>query len=199
MNTRQLLNFGTITAILFWLSTIIAGFLHGHYNHLTDTVSELGALGTRSNLFMTIALSIATVTGLFFSVGLYRACRQMRMNIIPALTVISIPFSFAWVAIFPSGTELHSTGGNAMLLLYLGMLLALLLWRGKELLTMRLWSFMSLLLLLMIFLRFVPPFRGQYEGLVQRFAHLGWSVWFVALNICFIQLINNKSTKKITA
>lgn len=199
MNTKQLLNCGTATAVIFWLSTIIGGYIHGNYNHLTDTISEVGALGTRSRAFMAYALWLGTATGILFAVGAYRACRQMGLNIIPVLPIITIPFSFAWVALFPSGTSLHPYGGNGILLLYLTLPLSLLLWRGPKLFTMRLWSLVSLLLLVMLFLRLVPPFRGQYEGLTQRFAHLGWSVWFVALNICFVKLLNNKYSEKISA
>jgi hypothetical protein len=199
MNTKQLLNCGTITAAIFWLSTIIGGFIHGNYNHLTDTISEVGALGTKSRTFMAYALWLGTATGILFAVGAYRACREMGLNIIPVLPIITIPFSFAWVALFPSGTDLHPYGGNGILLLYLTLPLSLWLWSGPKLLNMRLWSLISFLLLVMLFLRLVPPFRGQYEGLTQRFAHLGWSVWFVAINICFVQLLNNKYTHKITA
>ena len=199
MNTKQLLHCGTITALIFWVSTIIAGYLHGNYNHLTDTISELGALATNSKTFMAYALWLGTATGILFAVGAYRACRELGLNIIPVLPIIAVPFSFAWVAIFPSGTNLHPYGGNGMLLLYITIPLSLLVWRGQKLLTMRLWSFISAILLFLLFLRLVPPFRGQYEGLTQRFAHLGWSVWFVAVDLCFTQLLNNKYTQKVTA
>ena len=199
MNTKQLLHCGTITTLIFWVSTIIAGYLHGNYNHLTDTISELGALGTNSKTFMAYALWLGTGTGILFAVGAYRACRELGLNIIPVLSIIAVPFSFAWVALFPSGTSLHPYGGNGMLLLYITIPLSLLVWRGQKLLTMRLWSFISAILLFLLFLRLVPPFRGQDEGLTQRFAHLGWSVWFVAVDLCFVQLLNNKYTQKVTA
>ena len=199
MNTKQLLHCGTITTLIFWVSTIIAGYLHGNYNHLTDTISELGALGTNSKTFMAYALWLGTGTGILFAVGAYRACRELGLNIIPVLSIIAVPFSFAWVALFTSGTSLHPYGGNGMLLLYITIPLSLLVWRGQKLLTMRLWSFISAILLFLLFLRLVPPFRGQYEGLTQRFAHLGWSVWFVAVDLCFVQLLNNKYTQKVTA
>jgi hypothetical protein len=86
-----------------------------------------------------------------------------------------------------------------MLLLFITIPLSLLVWRGQRLLTMRLWSFISAILLFLLFLRLVPPFRDQYEGLTQRFAHLGWSVWFVAIDLCFVQLLNNQYTQKVIA
>ena len=199
MNTRPLLNCGIITVLIFWVSTIVAGYLHGHYNHLSDTISELGALGTNSKTFMACALWIGAVTGTLFAVGAYRACSEMGLNIIPVLPVITVPFGFAWVAIFPSGTAMHPYGGNGMLLLLIALPLSLLLWRGPKLLPMRIWSAVSLVLLCLLFLRMVPPFRGQFEGLTQRFAHLGWSVWFVGLNICFGRLLRDKYPQKAGA
>lgn len=198
MNTKNLLNFGTATALTFWLSTLIAGYLHGNYNHISDTISELGALGTKSHVFMTCATYLGAVFGLLFFIGVCRACLQMKLNILPALSTIAIPFTFAWVAFYPSGTELHPVGGNAMFLLYIGVILSLFLWRGDALRTMRIWSFISLVLLLLLFLRFTPLIANR-EGLMQRFAHLGWAVWFVAMNVCFVRLLNKNYTKKITA
>jgi len=197
MNTKQLLHCGTITALLFWVSTLIAGYLHGNYNHLTDTISELGALGTNSKTFMAYALWLNTGIGILFAAGAYRACRELGLNIIPVLPIIMVPFSFAWVALFPSGTDLHPYGGNGMLLLYITIPLSIFLWRGQKMLTMQLWSFISAVLLYLLFLRLVPPFRGEYEGLTQRFAHAGWSVWFIALDLCLTQLLTNKYTQKV--
>jgi len=132
MTTRHLLNFGTATSLTFWLSTIIAGFLHQNYNHISDTVSELGALGTRSHDFMTAATWLVAAFGFIFFIGLVLTCGQLQINVIPALTTTSIPFSFAWVAIFPAGTIQHPQGGIAMFSLYIGMILTTLLWKDKK-------------------------------------------------------------------
>jgi hypothetical membrane protein len=196
MNTKQLLNFGTATALTFWLSTFIAGYIHGNYNHISDTISELGALGTKSHTFMTIATWLGAVFGTLFFIGIIRACRQVGVSVIPVLTTIGVPFSFAWVAIFPSGTERHPQGGIAMFLLYIGLILAIIIWRGERMRTIRTWSFISLILMLLLFFRFTS-FIGGHEGLLQRFAHLGWAIWFISLNICFAKLIDDQ-TKKIT-
>src|SRR5215831_16122260 len=49
--TKQLLQFGYWVAILFWTMTFVSGSVHGNYNHFKNTISELGAIGTKSELF----------------------------------------------------------------------------------------------------------------------------------------------------
>jgi hypothetical protein len=196
MRTKQLLNAGTATAVIFWLSTIIAGFIHGNYNHLTGTISELGALWAKSHIFMTVATALCGISSLLFMVGLYQACKAVNISTLPVYTIISMPVTFFWVAVFSLGNSLHGATGPVFLLLYIGVILSLFLWRGERLRQTRTLSFISLLILLLIFLRFIPSLQNDYPGLIQRFAHLGWSVWFVSLNICFVKLINSKSALK---
>jgi hypothetical protein len=92
---------------------------------------------------------------------------------------------------FPSGNKLHSAAGPVFLLLYLGVLLVIILWRGKrEFVQIRLLSLLSFAIMLLIFLRFIPAIEDKYTGLIQRFAHVGWSVWFIALSSGLSRLIS---------
>jgi hypothetical membrane protein len=195
MKTTHLLFTGSLTAIVFWLSTIIAGFIHGNYNHFTNTVSELGALGTQSQTFMMVTITICGLLSLMFMVGLYRACKLLGASTVPVYTVISMPVMFFWVSAFPAGTKLHATLGSVILLLYAGMLIAVFVWRGRQYLQIRVLSAISFLMLAALFLRMVPSIDNTYPGLIQRIAHLGWSVWLVSLNISFVQLLNLKNLK----
>lgn len=195
--TKLLLSLGTTSALIFWVGGTIAGFIHGNYNPLNDTVSELGAIWAKSHLFMTVVMYLSGICGVLFSIGLVIACRQLRLNMIPAITAVSVPFTTLWAAYFPMGTEMHAATGPVLFLIYIGIILSLILWRGKRLRAVRIWSAVSLLLLLCIFLRFTPFIAG-HEGMIQRFAHLGWSVWFVSLNILFVKLLDEKHTVKTT-
>ena len=195
MKTKHLLFTGSLTAIVFWLSTIIAGFIHGNYNHFSNTVSELGALGTKSQTFMMVTITGCGLLSLMFMVGLYRACKVLGANTLPVYTVISMPIMFFWVSAFPAGTKLHATLGSVILLLYLGMLISVFVWRGSQYLQIRVLSVVSFLMLAALFLRMVPSIDNNYPGLIQRVAHLGWSVWLVSLNVSFVQLLNLKDLK----
>src|SRR6202012_5811171 len=191
MNTKFLLAMGTVSALIFWIGGTIAGFIHGNYNSVSDTVSELGALWAKSHVFMTVVMYLSGITGILFVIGAIKACRQLGINYIPVVTAVSIPFTTIWAAVFPMGTEQHAMTGPVVFIIYIGVIIALFVWRGERLKTLRIWTAISLVLLLGIFLRFTP-FFGGHEGLLQRSAHLGWSVWFIATNLQLLKRINLK-------
>ena len=191
MNIKMLLYTGIIIPIVFWTSTILCGFIHGNYNHLSGTVSELGAIGTRSEPLMATLTMFGAILNMFFIMGVYGACKQLGLSLIPVFTLPAFTFMMGWVAMFHAGNHLHSASGPVFLLLYLGALLVAILWRGRqELVSVRVTSLLSLALMLLIFLRFVPAIENTYPGLIQRFAHLGWSVWFTGLSIGLIRLVS---------
>src|ERR1700743_2728332 len=101
MNTKILLYMGTVSALLFWVGGTIAGFIHGNYNPVSDTVSELGAYHAKSHVFMTVIMYLSGITGILFTIGAVMACRQAGISVIPVVTAISIPFTTLWAAIFP--------------------------------------------------------------------------------------------------
>jgi len=189
MNTKTLLTMGTVSAAVFWIGGTIAGFIHGNYNPVSDTVSELGALGTKSHLFMTVVMYISGLAGILFTIGAVRACRKTGINILPAISTISIPLTTIWAAVFPMGTNEHPMAGPVVFVIYIGVIISLFVWRERKLRSLYIWSVISLVLLLGIFLRFTA-FFPYHEGLIQRFAHLGWSVWFIAINVQLAKLLN---------
>ena len=129
---------------------------------------------------------------LFFMVGLYKACKEAGCNALPALTVFAFAVMFFFTGMFPMGDPLHSATGPIFFLLQLGVLLVIILWRGHQFKTIRVLSLISFILMCGIFLRFIPALQNTYPGLVQRLAHLGWSVWFVSLSICLGRLVGVK-------
>ena len=167
-------------------------FRSGNYSPISDTVSELGALGTKSHVFMTVVMYLSGIAGILFTIGAVMACRKLGLNIIPPIMAISIPFTTLWAAVFPMGTEQHAMTSQVVFIIYFGVIVSLFVWRGARLKTLWIWSVISLVLLFGIFLRFTA-FFPYHEGLIQRFAHLGWSVWFVAINIQFVKMLNLKS------
>jgi hypothetical protein len=192
LKTIPLLWLGIVCPSLFWIVTIIGGFVHGNYNHLHNVISELGAISTRSETFMStteIGISILCVLSI---VGLYRACKRLGLNPIPVISILSLPVSMIWAAVFPMHHEMHGTLGPIPLLLNLGALLAVILWRGKEFYSLRIVSTISFIMMTLLFLRFSPNLRGNYEGLIQRFFYLGWSVWSVGLSLLFIGMLKRK-------
>lgn len=178
---------GILIPIIFWASTIAAAFIHGDYNHLQNTISQLGAVGTKSESFMTAATWTCVVLSVSFFVGLLKTCSLNKLSVLPLTGILGFTVTFGWAAMFHAGNSLHSKGGAAVILLFMGPLLSIILWRGKDLKILRILSLVSLSFMLLILLRAViaPNFESNYIGLMQRFTHLGWSVWFTSLSLIF--------------
>jgi hypothetical membrane protein len=190
--TKLPLYSGAAAGLLFWITTIICGSIHGNYNHLNGTISELGALGTRSQYVFSVFVLVIALLGILFFTGLFKACKEIGVSVIPTLPVVAHCLSLAGIAFFPQGTNFHPIAGQVSLLVILGPLLALILWRKKEFLTLQLVSLISLCLmiaaLLLVLTDWAPPgFRQNYEGLIQRLFHAGWSFWFIGLSVDFIR------------
>lgn len=185
---RILLVTGAIIPVVFWTSTFIGGLLHGNYNHLRDTISQLGAIGTRSETFMTISTWLCVALSICFFTGLFISITSLRTSRIPLIGVVGFAIMFGWAAVFHSGNPLHSRGGASLILLLLAPLLTALLWKGERFRTIKKMSLISFGLMLMILLRAIPSasLQENYTGLIQRFVHLGWSVWFISLSLKFL-------------
>lgn len=186
VKSRMLLQFGYIAVLLFWLMTFISGYIHGNYNHLTNTISELGAIGTASEIFTSLALVITSLACIFFSIGFYQASKANKISTLSAVLSYSMPVSMIWASIFTLGNEFHSLAGPVPFLLILASLLSYWLWKKREtLLTARKICLLSFLIMMLILIKFVPTLGYEYEGLIQRFFYLGWSIWTIAVSYYF--------------
>ncbi|MEP7323858.1 MAG: DUF998 domain-containing protein, partial [Saprospiraceae bacterium] len=138
-----LLKLGFWAPVLFWITTIIAGFLHGNYNHFKMTVSELGTIGTGSEIFFSITLFVLAILCFLFSFGFYKMSSVLKINNFPAILSFSMCLSIAWAAIFPSGHELHGALGPLPLILIIGVLIAVILWKDNKVKSIRYISILS--------------------------------------------------------
>lgn len=196
MKTKSLLYLGFLVPILFWLTTVICGFLLDDYNHLTLLVSELGALGTPTQYLFTIGLVLSAVLNIVFTLGLWKYCKKLQFNALPILFLSFYSFIIG-PAIFPMPLKLHSISGLPFPLLMLSPLIALLVWRKKEhFLKIRTVAIISFVIMMFGFLIFVPDFLNEYFGLKQRFLYTGWTIWSVYLSFRFLNLSNIKIQNK---
>ena len=183
INTKRFLYFGYATPLLFWCMTFLSGVIHGNYNHFKNVISELGAIGTKSEVFTSSALMILAVLCIIFSIGFYRASQKFKLSIIPAILSFSMPITMVWAGIFTLGNEFHSLTGPLPFLIIFGFLLSYLLWkRNNEFSELRKTSLICFLISVLILLRFLKPFGYEYEGLIQRFFYLAWTIWTVSIN-----------------
>jgi hypothetical membrane protein len=191
--TKILLYAGLPAALLFWINTAVCGWIHGNYNHLSGTISELGALGTRSQTVFSAVVLTISLLGICFFVGAFRACRETGLSIVPVLPVILLALSLAGIAFYPQGTNFHPIAGQFSIPVLFGPILVIFFWRGKKLFALRVFSLICLALmcaaLLLVLTGWVSPeFKQQYGGFIQRLFHAGWTLWFAVLSICLPHL-----------
>jgi hypothetical membrane protein len=103
ISSNKLTVFGIITPVLFWVLTIAAGFIHGNYNHFKNAVSNLGEIGSASEIIMAIFTFVIAICSMVFSIGFYKASKQFKLNRLPAMLSFTMAISFLWAAIFPAG------------------------------------------------------------------------------------------------
>lgn len=186
IQTKYLLHLGLGIPVLFWFVFIVGGFVHGGYSHVSDVVSELGALGTKSEVLMSVSeLCLAGLVILFF-IGLRRELKSTRRSIIPVIPVLFLGFALIGVAFFPLNNYLHPLVGNLSLPLFFAPIISLIAWRKSDLTKhYLLLTRISIFVTLCFGLRFIPNINQEFEGVIQRIFYLGWNIWFVALWFLF--------------
>ena len=120
-------------------------------------------------------------------IGFCRACRQNGISIIPALTILSLSFSMIWAAIFPMHHELHGSTGPLPLIMFAGALLAVFVWRKKQFRALSRISLFGFMIMMLFLLRIAPDIRNHFEGMLQRFFYLGWTVWSIGMSLIFLR------------
>jgi hypothetical membrane protein len=196
MNTKYLLYAGSSIPIVFWITTIICGFIQGDYNHFTRMVSELGTIGTKSQYIFTTGLVLCSALSIGFVIGLFRACKVLGISFIPAFIILSFSLSIVGAGIFPLPLRMHQIMGMPSILLIFSPLISLFFWNRKgQPSNFRLMAIFSLVIMSLGFLVYMPAVLTSYLGLKQRFFHIGWSVWFVYLSYSFVGLLEKENIK----
>lgn len=182
---KKVLVVGISTPLLFWIIIFAGAKINVQYNHLHNTISELGMIGAPAGKFMLITLTLLAILSVVFSLLFFKCCTYFKVSVVPAILSFCMPLSIFWAAIFPMGNDLHDKQGPLPLFLLLAMLSAIILWPKTQFKTERLCTTVAALVLLLIFLRFIKPFGNKFEGLIQRFYYLGWTIWYVSIGILF--------------
>jgi hypothetical membrane protein len=163
--------------------SFISGYIHGNYNHFKNVISELGAIGTKSEIFTSSSLMLLALLGMLFSIGFYRSSKMWKISVLPAILSFAMPVTNIWAGIFTLGNEFHSLTSSLTFLIIAGSFLAWLLWmKNKRLLRLREVSLVSFIIMLLFLTRFIKPFGIEYEGLVQRVFYAGWTVWTIGIS-----------------
>jgi len=188
MKIKQLLILGLLSPLVFWFTTVICGLLLENYNHFTWLVSELGALGTRTQHIFTIGLVLSSILNVFFVFGAYKLCKMKQLNVIPVIFLLFYSF-LAGPALFPMPLRLHGIVGIPFPLIMFAPIAGLIFWRKKEhLVKIKAVAIISFLIMILGFLIYFPNILNEYFGLKQRFLYTGWTVWSIYLSYRFLKL-----------
>ena len=188
-STFYLLCLGVVVPLVFVGTLVVCGLRLGHYNHLSRMVSELGALGTPTQLMFSVGLVSCSLLSLGFVLGLFRACRALHISLLPAVLILAFSISIAGAGLFPLPLRMHMIAGMPSVLLVFSPLAALALWRSMPAVKgVRPLAGLSLLVMSLGFLAFLPGVWSEYPGLKQRFFHAGWAIWFSYLGYRFASL-----------
>ncbi len=196
MRNNVFLYAGFITPLVFWITLFLCGSLTENYSHLTNLVSELGAIGTNTQYIFTAGLILSSLLSLAFIVGLYKTAKEKKLNMIPVLIILTFSFSIFGAAIFPLPLPLHGILGSPSMLIPLSPLLAMILWKSKIIPGIKLASGLILIIMMLGFLTLVPEILDSFFGLKQRFFHIAWSLWFIYLGYSFLKLDKRTSNSQ---
>lgn len=187
MKTGTLLYFGFVSPLMFWFTTLVCSIILENYSHLSNMVSELGAMGTKTQYIFTTGLVLSSILNAFFGIGLWRMGKALNLTIIPIVLIFCYSF-LAGPAIFAMPHKLHGVWFGFMLIM-VAPFFALVQWRKQEhLLKIRWVAIISFAIMMLGFFAFFPDILSNYFGLKQRFLYLGWSVWSIFLSYRFLQL-----------
>ncbi len=81
VRNKKLVYLGFIIPLVFWGTIIICGLMAENYNHLTNMVSELGTIGTKTQYIFTTGLVLSSILSIFFIVGLYRIAKRQVLTL----------------------------------------------------------------------------------------------------------------------
>jgi hypothetical protein len=137
IDALPLLYVGYAVPLLFWVVTGISGKLHRDYHHLKSVISELGAIGTKSEVFTSSSFVVLAELSTLFSIGFYKASKTLNLSVVPAVLSFSKPLSLTWAAFFPLGNEFHNSTGPVPFLIVLASLSAFLLWKRGVVVSLR--------------------------------------------------------------
>mgnify|MGYP003583519291 CR=1 FL=1 len=189
VKTQTLLIFGIVSPLLFWFTTLVCGLILEDYSHLSNMVSELGAMGTKTQYVFTAGLLLSSILNVLFGIGLWRMGKALKLEMIPVVLVFCYSF-LAGPAIFAMPHKLHGTIGVGFMLIMVSPVFGLVQWWKQEpILKIRWAAIVSFAIMMLGFLIFFPNTLTDYFGLKQRFLYLGWSLWSIFLSYRFLQLV----------
>lgn len=196
LSSEIILRIGFIIALLFWLTTFVAGTMLDGYSHIRDGTTVLDTFYSNTGTLMSATNMFIAILMIPFLINLYTYCKTYHLNSIAIIPLAFIPISLLGSMLSPFPNELYSLFTNGMILSGLSPLLACILWRGKTQNFIRItgvvcFLFMLISLALLISRPKFPQFISENFGAIQRLLFLGWTLWLAMLSTYFLKRTNS--------
>ena len=105
---------GMVAPVLFALAVIVLGFLREDYSHVSDTISDLGEIGSPNMAGQNVNFILTGLLILAFSFGLYRGTDPGKRVKVGSLLVAVIGLGVAGAGVFPDDPSCPSPGCNSL-------------------------------------------------------------------------------------
>ena len=183
MKTRITLSFGLIAPLIFVGGTLVMGALLPYYNPVSQTVSEIGEIGSKFQTPYTMMDIFSGISILVFSIGLGSFSRNQSLSLWPSPLIASYGLMNLGLGIFSSPHPLHNIFGLGSIIGYLSPLVLAFAWRKSPDRNVVVVSWMiAILVIVTMFLNLSPVFWPdlyplQYYGIIQRsllYPFFGW-------------------------
>lgn len=171
---RRLLPLGWLCAALMILGTLVLGYLLPDYNLVTNTISEIGEIGTPFYYQYKVLDTLGAVLILLFAVGTYLFSTKQKLSTVPAIFLICFAMSNVGASFFPTPHPLHNVFGLSTTIGYFTPLMVYRSWKDTfGVYFKRISMIFFIWVLVTIFLNLSPLFTRslypmEYYGLVQR-------------------------------
>jgi hypothetical protein len=175
MDLQKILPSGWVASTTFITGSLILGGLLQDYSSVSQTVSEIGKIGSPFYLPWQIFSVAVGLLIILFGIGILTFAKQNKLSILPGIFMFSYGVSQAGVGIFPSPLSLHNVFGLSMTLGYFSPLVFALSWGSKLGKSFGYISYLAFVLIILgIILNLTPVFAPtlyslEYYGIVQRF------------------------------
>ena len=196
---RNLLLFGVIAGIVFFVTVYGLAVFLPDYSHLSKTVSEIGRIGSPVETPFKVGMLAVNLCVILFAVGLFEFARSTHLPGLPVYFILFYGLADKGTNVFPSPHSLHNVFGLSLTVGYLAPLVTSIAWRRFVIVrpVVRVSAFIATLILVSIFLNVSPAFNRdlyplEYYGIVQRSifvlfygwcAYLGITSWRIARDI----------------
>ena len=184
---------GWLSSLFFISGSIISGALLENYNSISQTLSEIGKMGSPYETHWQLLCLASGSMLILFSAYIFTVSKKHRISMAPGFFIFSYGLSQFLISLYPSPHLLHNVFGLSMIVGYFSPLMFVIFWGSGFGLKFKMTSaFAFIWILFTIFLNLSPMFLPDlypitYYGVVQRFLVYSFYIYVLYVNIMLLK------------